>query len=59
MSKVAKKPQATHATNVRKLTQLVAALIVDLDRARTEIARLKGEKAPPRYIEQARRMARS
>ena len=41
--------------NARKLIQLTAALIVELDEAKAEIARLKGLEAPPRFIEQARR----
>lgn len=67
MTKISKKTQATSATHcafayfatadktVHTLTQFAASLVVELDKANAEIARLKGEKRPPRFLEAIRR----
>jgi len=45
---------ATARKTNHQLTQFVAALIVTLDEARDEIARLKGKPRPPRFLDMAK-----
>jgi hypothetical protein len=59
MPKTSQQTQAALRRTINKLVRLVASLIVELDDAKAQIARLKGLEPGERFIEKAKRLSSS
>jgi hypothetical protein len=59
MPKTSQQTQAALRRTINKLVRLVASLIVELDDAKAQIARLKELEPGERFIEKAKRLSSS